>query len=507
MGLELSLNNSSHVFSISAALMACSAGLLYTAYKVKSSRASSDFDGGYSMLIQSLKSWTQIKHSCGSGKSARQVNAILDCLYDAIEAYENLVEPAGSRAMMKRNNMSIDSLSADSFFSYDEDSGSVVEMQIGEPLGETMEVTSSVPMMLADEAVLLEKEAEIRKAPSSPADTPLTLKKGTPTITPALMGKDEGVEVGDEYLTPDMKGGLILSQDSVVDTEEELKIVEYDEEELLALLRLDEDLGTTTDDCPVEATDTDVFYLEGMYAVKKKQVKVRTSQADRLGCLSEDDFKAKVYCLRLAYTDLLKQSQPQKFFRTNGEAIVKSVLQKGGANVEKFSQNYQKMMAYIDRMKGTVAMELKHRHVADSSFYDIVLDFIILDAFDDLENPPNTVMSVLKSNWLPTSMKEATVAKGISTIIRTKALGMDDHSFMYNFYTLSGCVTPTLALGFLGLNERLHGPCIILKELLMGYIKEMFSLSNRKYQSKEHLQKVLFAGAIKVHRDAIERIA
>lgn len=40
------------------------------------------------------------------------------------------------------------------------------------------------------------------------------------------------------------------------------------------------------------------------------------------------------------------------------------------------------------------------------SFYDIVLDFILMDAFEDLENPPSSVLAVLRNRWLSDSFKE-----------------------------------------------------------------------------------------------------
>lgn len=40
------------------------------------------------------------------------------------------------------------------------------------------------------------------------------------------------------------------------------------------------------------------------------------------------------------------------------------------------------------------------------SFYDIMLDFILMDAFDDLENPPSSVIAVIQNRWLSNSFKE-----------------------------------------------------------------------------------------------------
>ena len=40
------------------------------------------------------------------------------------------------------------------------------------------------------------------------------------------------------------------------------------------------------------------------------------------------------------------------------------------------------------------------------TFYDIVIDFILFDAFDDLENPPSSVTTVVQNRWLSNGFKE-----------------------------------------------------------------------------------------------------
>lgn len=40
------------------------------------------------------------------------------------------------------------------------------------------------------------------------------------------------------------------------------------------------------------------------------------------------------------------------------------------------------------------------------SFYDVVIDFILFDAFDDLENPPSSVTTVVQNRWLSNGFKE-----------------------------------------------------------------------------------------------------
>lgn len=39
------------------------------------------------------------------------------------------------------------------------------------------------------------------------------------------------------------------------------------------------------------------------------------------------------------------------------------------------------------------------------NLYDVALDFILLDAFDDLSSPPGAIVAVLENNWISTGMK------------------------------------------------------------------------------------------------------
>ena len=41
------------------------------------------------------------------------------------------------------------------------------------------------------------------------------------------------------------------------------------------------------------------------------------------------------------------------------------------------------------------------------SFYDVVIDFILLDAFEDLDNPPKSFVSVINNRFLSNGFKES----------------------------------------------------------------------------------------------------
>ena len=45
--------------------------------------------------------------------------------------------------------------------------------------------------------------------------------------------------------------------------------------------------------------------------------------------------------------------------------------------------------------------------VVTMNVYDVALDFVLLDAFSDLEHPPSTVLAVLQNTWITDGMKKS----------------------------------------------------------------------------------------------------
>lgn len=54
-------------------------------------------------------------------------------------------------------------------------------------------------------------------------------------------------------------------------------------------------------------------------------------------------------------------------------------------------------------------IELSTRGVKKMTFYDIVMDYILMDAFEDLESPPASVIAVIQNRWLSKGFKETVI--------------------------------------------------------------------------------------------------
>lgn len=53
------------------------------------------------------------------------------------------------------------------------------------------------------------------------------------------------------------------------------------------------------------------------------------------------------------------------------------------------------------------------------NFYDIVLDFILMDSFEDLENPPISIQNVINNRWLNSAFKETVRKKCNEDVCKT----------------------------------------------------------------------------------------
>lgn len=64
-----------------------------------------------------------------------------------------------------------------------------------------------------------------------------------------------------------------------------------------------------------------------------------------------------------------------------------------------------------------IEIEIAGRKIPCLSFYDLVLDYIIMDSFDDLDDPPSAVASVANNRWLSAGFRELALQTAVSQVI------------------------------------------------------------------------------------------
>ncbi|KAF7237263.1 Mitoguardin 2 [Varanus komodoensis] len=282
-----------------------------------------------------------------------------------------------------------------------------------------------------------------------------------------------------------------------------------DLERALALPMTEESLGCRVDDEEDSLTSEDSFfsaaelfdslqvgempfqlskpaaaYEEALQLVKEGRVLCRTFRTELLGCYNDHDFLAKLHCVRQAFQELLQVDSNQMFFGEVGKRMVMGLITKAEKNTKGFLESYEEMLRYTLRQETwpTTQKELEGRGVVCMSFFDIVLDFILMDAFEDLENPPSSVLAVLRNRWLSDSFKETALATACWSVLKAKRrLLMVPDGFISHFYSVSEHVSPVLAFGFLGPKEHLAEVCGFFKHQILQYLKDMFDLDIVRY--------------------------
>lgn len=122
-------------------------------------------------------------------------------------------------------------------------------------------------------------------------------------------------------------------------------------------------------------------------------------------------------------------------------------------NPKKFEDSYDEMMHFLEQPETWVhtETELFSRGVRNMNFYDIFLDFIVIDSLEDLENPPLSIQNVVKNRWLNSSFKETAVTSSCWSVLKQKKQQMKvPDGFFAHFYAVCEHISPVLAWGFLG---------------------------------------------------------
>ncbi|NWI92792.1 MIGA2 protein, partial [Pitta sordida] len=231
-------------------------------------------------------------------------------------------------------------------------------------------------------------------------------------------------------------------------------------------------------------------YEEALQLVKEGKVACRTLRTELLGCYSDQDFLAKLHCVRQAFQELLEDESNQLFFGEVGKQMVIGLMTKAEKNPKAFLESYEEMLRYALKQETwpTTQQELEGRGVVCMSFFDIVLDFILMDAFEDLENPPSSVLAVLRNRWLSDSFKETALATACWSVLKAKRrLLMVPDGFISHFYSVSEHVSPVLAFGFLGPKQQLSEVCSFFKHQIVQYLKDMFDFDIVRYTTVQLL--------------------
>ncbi|XP_077058135.1 mitoguardin 1 isoform X1 [Siphateles boraxobius] len=232
------------------------------------------------------------------------------------------------------------------------------------------------------------------------------------------------------------------------------------------------------------------FYEEALQMAEEGKISCRVLRTEMLECLGDTDFLAKLHCIRQACQVILCERATRAFLADTGKRILSSIIVKARKSPKRFEEVFEEMICFMmqtDHWENT-EIELSARGVKHLNFYDIVLDFILMDSFEDLENPPVSIQNVVNNRWLNNSFKETAVASSCWSVLKQKRQLMKvQDGFIAHFYAVCEHISPVLAWGFLGPKNSLHDFCGFFKEQVLFFLKDIFDLDKVRYSSLETL--------------------
>ncbi|KAK1883684.1 Mitoguardin 2 [Dissostichus eleginoides] len=265
-------------------------------------------------------------------------------------------------------------------------------------------------------------------------------------------------------------------------------LADFESEGTLILPQVESFHRLHDDDATTVTSDDSFFSAAELFdAMSLEGVSLRT---ELLECFGDQDFLAKLQCVRQAFQFLLLDETHRTFFMETGKQMIAGLMVKAKKSPKGFLESYEDMLLYTKREETwpVTKLELEGRGVVCMNFFDIVLDFILMDAFEDLESPPSSVVAVLRNRWLSDSFKETALATACWSVLKAKRrLLMVPDGFISHFYAISEHVSPVLAFGFLGPRQHLSEVCTIFKQQIVQYLKDMFDHDKVRFTSTQCL--------------------
>ncbi|XP_017870402.1 PREDICTED: mitoguardin [Drosophila arizonae] len=217
-------------------------------------------------------------------------------------------------------------------------------------------------------------------------------------------------------------------------------------------------------------------------------VPCRTMRTELMHCSSDTEYLAKLHCVRLAFQYLFKDAAVGQWICDAGRQILTDLLCLGDKDTKEFLVGYEDMVNYLQEPSNwpCIQMELEQRNVKAMTFYDICLDFIILDSFRDLDAPPASVTAVVQNRWLSNGFKETALTTAVWSVLKAKKRMLKfQNGFMAHFYVISEQISPLMAWGFFGPNENLRDICHYFREQLLAFLADIYSFQKSRFTTIE----------------------
>lgn len=242
------------------------------------------------------------------------------------------------------------------------------------------------------------------------------------------------------------------------------------------------------------------LYEEGLRAMERGEVPLRVVRTERVQCHSEQEYIAKLYCLRIGFAQVTRDEAARKWMEESGRLMMESILCAANRDCDAFNRSYQQLVDFcrVPANHVTIEEEILAKKVPQLTFYDVVIDYILMDAFENLENPPNALSALIQNRWLYDSFKEKAITSLVWSILKGKRKTLlRPNGFFAHLYDVSAFVSPDLAWGFFGPLTPLQRACFRFKEEIIELLTSIFNFRRVRYTNQQQMAEDL----IKVMRE------
>ena len=233
------------------------------------------------------------------------------------------------------------------------------------------------------------------------------------------------------------------------------------------------------------------LYFEALSHLESKGIPCRSIRTEFVQSTSDSDYLAKLHCLRLGFKHIMEEESNCKWWADSGRQILSDLLIQSNKDPKDFQSAYDEMLEFLNGPVENIAQmaeELQARNVKCTNFYDVALDYILIDSFEDLEAPPSSVLAVMNNRWLSNGFKETALQTAIWSVLAAKRrLLKYPDGFKALFYTISEILLPCLAWGFFGPDEELNQLMTFFKEQVVTFIRDLYSFQHVRYCSVDTL--------------------
>eukprot|EP00040_Diaphanoeca_grandis_P003012 m.23416 g.23416 ORF g.23416 m.23416 type:complete len:492 (-) comp14205_c0_seq1:15-1490(-) len=206
-------------------------------------------------------------------------------------------------------------------------------------------------------------------------------------------------------------------------------------------------------------------------------ISCRSYRPKYCGCKTKMEYTAKLHCVRQCCDQIFSDPIKNKWFQEKIKGIFATMLARSSsASVNEFSTAFDNMVNYVNDCsdRSGILPELTNKNIDVLNVYDIAIDYMLLDAFDDLENPPSSVTSALSASWVGASIRRKCLETAVWSIIKARA-NVSFGAFKTKYYGVTLALTPFLASGLLGCGSpEFNEGCRTFKTVTLRFVHELF---------------------------------